>query len=196
MTATQITEAPEPEPGRRSWGDIAFSLSGKVANLAIYDRRGLAGLRRMDPDETDTAAFRRLMADEDLLGSPEIERKWGLILHGIALMTRTTGGDNIVSRSAHDGNMPVGRALFLGGNPQRAQAFYSETRLNRLLKAREDTLRLLLTQLFRRLAPANVSFNWREMAQFIFNDGFDEIRAEESRRRIARDYYQTARRSA
>ena len=56
-------------------------------------------------------------------------------------------------------------------------------------------LRILLTRMFRMLAAAGVSFNWREMARFILNDGYDEDAAEESRRRIARDYYQAERRS-
>ena len=94
------------------------------------------GLRRMDPDDPDTAAFWRLMAGEELLGNPEIERKWALILHGIALMTRTAGGDDVASRSAHNGGMPVGQALYENG--------YSETRFNRLLTARDDMLRVLL----------------------------------------------------
>ena len=187
---------PETESLSRTWGDIAFRLAGSVAAMPDYDRGGLAGLRRMNPDEPDTTAFWRLMAGEDLLGDTEIERKWGLILHGMALMTRTTGGDDVTSRSAHDGRVPVGRALFLGGESQRATAFYSETRFNRLLTARDDMLRVLLARLFRMLAGARVCFNWREMATFILSDGFDEEQAEQSRRRIARDYYQAERRGS
>ena len=52
------------------------------------------------------------MAQQELLEQGvEVERKWGLILHGIALMTRTAGSD-ASGRSAHDGSIPVGRALF------------------------------------------------------------------------------------
>ena len=46
------------------------------------------------------------------------------------------------------------------------------------------------------LAAADVSFNWREMAQFILNEGYDEEAAEQSRRRIARNYYQAERHSS
>ena len=180
----------------RSWGDIAFRLAGEVAALSDRDRGGLAGLRRMNPNEPDAAAFWRLMASEDLLGNTAIERKWGLILHGIALMTRTVGGEDVASRSAHDEQMPVGRALFLGGDSQRTTEFYSETRLNRMLTARDDMLRVLLARMFRMLAAEDASFNWREMATFILNEGYDEDRAEDSRRRIARDYYQAQRRSS
>ena len=123
-----------------------------------------------------------------------MERKWALILHGIALMTPTGNGEN--AGTAHDGRMPVGRALFLGGEMQRESGFYSESRLNRLLTARESMLRTLLARMFRMLAAAGVAFNWREMAQFILNEGYNEEAAEQSRRRIAREYYQAQRRSS
>ena len=184
----EIQSTPAAESEVRSWGDIAFRLTGAVAALPNYDRGGFAGLRRMDPDEPDTAAFWRLMSREDLLGNPEIERKWGLILHGIALMTRTAGGDAVASRSAHSGSMPVGRALYENG--------YSESRFNRLLTARDDMLRVLLARMFRMLAAEDASFNWREMAQYILNEGYNDEQAEEGRRRLARDYYRAERRSS
>ena len=55
---------------------------------------------------------------------------------------------------------------------------------------------VLLARMFRMLAAAEVSFNWREMAAFILNEGYDDDQAEESRRRIARAYYQAERRSS
>ena len=188
-------DAATPSDGR-TWGDSAFRFAGEIAAMPEYDRGGLAGLRRMDPDEPDAAAFWRLMAKEELLGNPTIERKWGLILHGIALMTRTAGGDDVTSRSAHNGRMPVGRALFLGGEAQRTTAFYSETRLNRLLTARDEMLRALLARMFRMLAASDVSLDWREMARYILNEGYDDHLAEQGRRRIAREYYRAARRSS
>ena len=196
IDSVETSVAPETPSRGRSWGDIAFHLAGAVAALPDYDRGGFAGLRRMDPGNPDTAVFWRLMAGEELLGNPVTERKWGLILHGIALMTRTAGGDDIASRSAHNGNMPVGRALFLGGESQQATAFYSETRLNRLLTARDDMLNVLLARMFRMLAATGTSFDWREMATLILNDGFNEERAEEGRRRIARAYYRAERRGS
>ena len=196
MTTAMTDEraaTPEAEPGSRSWTNIAFRLAQAVAAMPDHDRGGLAGLRRMDPDKPDTGAFWRLMAQEDLLGNHHIERKWGLVLHGIALMTRTAG-DNAVSRSAHDGKVSVGQALYLGAESKRG--FYSETRLGRLLTARGDMLRVLMARLFRMLATAGVSFNWCEMAVFILSEGYDEERAERSRRRIARDYYRAEQRQS
>ena len=186
-TVTEENAVATTESATRSWGDIAFRMAAQVAGLPDHDRGGFAGLRRMDPNEPDTAAFWRLMASEDLLGIPEVERKWGLILHGIALMTRTAG-DDVAGRSAHDGRIPVGRALYEKG--------YSETRFNRLLTARGDMLRVLLTRMFRMLAADRATFDWREMAMYILNEGYDDEAAERNRRRIAREYYRAERRGS
>ena len=187
ITATEENAADAAAPVSRSWGDIAFRLAGHIAGMPDHDRGGFAGLRRMNPDEPDTAAFWRLTAREDLLGIPEVERKWGLILHGIALMTRTSG-DDVTGRSAHDGRIPVGRALYDSG--------YSETRFNRLLTARGDMLRVLLTRMFRMLAADQVTLDWREMATYILNEGYDDEAAERNRRRMAREYYRAERRGS
>ena len=200
IQATEPSAAPDGDGivagagERQDWGDIAREFAGIVAGDR-FDRGDLAALRRMDPDEYDAAAFYRLMASRDLLGSPEVERKWALILHGIALMTRTAGG-SAAARSAHDGGMPVGRALFEGGDAGRSSAYYSESRFNRLLTARGDMARTLLARMFRMMAAAGQPFNWREMARLKLNDGYDESRAENARRYIARQYYQAERRNA
>ena len=177
------------------WPERAVSIAGTVGQYAEHRRGDLAELRRMDPDEPDAAVFWRLMAQYDLLDVGEaVERKWALIIHGIALMTPTSSGEGNRG-SAHDGYLPVGRALFLGGESQRATAFYSEVRLNRLLTAGGPMLRTLLARMFRMLTASGVSFNWREMAQFVLNEGYDEDAAEQSRRRVAREYYRAERRS-
>ena len=153
-------------------------------------RRDLAELRRMDPDAPDAAAFWRLLAQHELLGNPVVESKWALILNGIALMTNTAE-----SRSAHAGNMPVGRALYLGGEDSRGSGFFSEQRLNRLLTARGPMMRTLLARMFRMMGTGR-PFDWREMARLILYDGYREDRAEDARRNIARAYYAAERRSA
>ena len=172
----------------------AVEISGILAS-EHFSRGDLAQLRRMNPDDADAAAFWKLMARQDLFRGADLERKWALIMHGIALMTPTNSGDGN-PRTAHDGYIPVGRALRLGSESQRENEFYSETRLNRLLTARGPMLRILLARLFRMLASAGASFNWREMASFILNDGYNEEAVEQSRRRIARAYYQAERRSS
>ena len=179
----------------QTWGGIAYGFATQMAG-ETFPRGDLAQLRRMDPDAPDAAAFWRLMADRGLLVNPAWEARWALILHGIALMTRTTGSDT-ADRSAHDGRMPVGRALFLGGDSSRRESgYYSESRLNRLLTARGPILRTLLARMFRMLAAAGQPFNWGEMARFILYEDYDEERSELARRHVARAYYQAARRSA
>ena len=198
-----MTSAPAAIPDAAStrerplaWGDHAFHFAGVIAGYPDYNRGELADLRRMDPDNDTPAVLWRLLASRDLLDNAnrEVERKWALILHGIALMTRTAGSD-ASARSAHS-RTPVGRALYQGGESARGSGFYSETRFNRLLNAREDMLRVLLARMFRMAASAGVTFNWWEMAQFIRNSDFDEDAAEASRRRLAREYYTAQRRTA
>ena len=199
MTSAPAAATPETAATDRplTWGDHAVHFAGVIATYPDHDRGALADLRRMDPDSDDPAVLWRLLASRDLLDNSnrEVERKWALILHGIALMTRTAGAD-LNSRSAHNRNVPVGRALYLGSESARATAFYSETRFNRLLNAREDMLRVLLGRMFRMTAAAGVTFNWWEMANFIRSADFDDDAAEISRRRLARDYYQTQRRAS
>ena len=199
MTTTEAIESPgsgEPHENAQPWPDRAVSMAGTIAQYAEHRRGDFAELRRMDPDEPDAAAFWRLMAYHDLLNSgEEVERKWGLIIHGIALMTPTNSGEGN-RNTAHNGAVPVGRALYLGTESQRASALYSEARLNRLLTSGGPMLRTLLARMFRMLAAGGVTFNWREMAQFILNEGYDEDAAEQNRRRIAREYYRAERRSS
>ena len=177
----------------QTWDGIALGFAAQIVSQE-FQRGDLAQLRRMDPDVPDTAAYWRLMAEQKLLGNPAWEAKWALILHGIAVMTRTSGS-KIASRTAHEGHMPVGQALFLGGDfSRRESGFYRESRLTRLLTARGPMLRMSLARMFRMMAAANQPFNWSEMARLILYDGYSEEQAEHARRRIARDYYQAERR--
>ena len=183
MTIEVLTETPARPAQDRPWDEIAVGFARQLA-ADDFQRGDLAELRRMDPDEPDAAAFWRLMAQHDLLGSPAIEHKWALVLHGLALMTRTAEGD-AVSRSAHDRYMPIGEALFYGDDRSRQTAFYSQSRLNRLLTARGPMLRTLLARMFRMLGAKGCAFDWYRMARLILN----EERADDVRRDIARRYY-------
>ena len=176
----RIARSKEWLPTKQSIDAIAYRLVSDIASPS-FPRGDLAGLRRMKPEEPDMAAFYQLMARRGLLRNENLETRWALIVHGIALMTPT----------AHDGRTPVGEALFVGGDSGRTNAFYSELRLNKLLNTHGSTLVSLMAQLFRMMSAARQPFDWREMAAFILSEGIDEDAAEESRRRIARSYYAT-----
>ena len=148
-----------------------------------------ASLRRMDPANPNSAAFWKLMSQRGMPRKAGLE-KWALIMHGIALMAHGAG-------IAHRPQTRVGRALYLGGETQPGErGFYSEERLATLLVARGPALHSLLARLFRMLANEGSAFNWREMAWFILNEGYNEEEADKSRIEIARAYYRAERRSS
>ena len=151
-----------------------------------FDRGDRSKLRRMDPDNPDNAAFWKLIARTGMPQNPDIS-KWGLIIHGMALMSHGAG-------LAHNPRMSVGRALYQGGG--KRVPFYSEKRLSTLLAARGPTLHRLLARLFRMLSTEGCAFNWFEMARFILYEGYDEGRADQTRVKIARAYYVTERRNS
>ena len=203
MTTTSTSEAtapPERENGPRSWFGIAAGFAGQMAR-PTFGRGESAELRRMGPEEPDAAIFWRLLAGSGLLDSqemgPALEAKWALILHGIALMTPNVQGNreaDLPRVSAHNPTVPVGLALYRGGDESRTRAFYSESRLNRLLTARGPMLHSLLARTFRMLGT-DQPFNWRQMARLILHEGYKEESAEYVRHQIARAYYQAERRS-
>ncbi len=178
----------------RKRGDPAVSAVDLAIALAnpIFNRGDLAQLRRMNPDNPDVPVFWRIMAQQGLLQSPTNEKAWALILHGIAIMTPNGA---VKSLSAHDKDMPVGKALFQGGNPNRKRPFYSEDRLRRLLIAREGMLRILLVRIFRMLASRQQPFDWAEMAWFILASPSPAERGDWRRMKIAREYYLAASRA-
>ena len=203
IPAPEVAAPDEAESRPPNWGEIAVHFATRDVVRADFTPGDLADLRRMNPDEPDTAAFWRLMARRGLLDNRyglEVEQKWGLILHGIALMTPTAGREmpadsNGYRPSAHNPTVPVGQALYQGGEPNRGERpFYSETRLNRLLTARDEMFRALAARAFRMLGRVGQPFNWRQMAILILNE--DNDRGEGIRRRIARSYYQSQRRSS
>ena len=187
---TTATDAPtNVTRGALSWGATAARIAGRLAR-EDFPRGDLAALRRMSPASgQDAASFWRLAARYDLLGAPAVERKWALIIHGIALMTPTAAHDG-AGLGAHDPSTSVGAALFGRHDESSGESgFYSELRLNRLLTARGLVLQVLLARMFRMLGSGGIAFDWREMARFILLDGFDQAGAERARQRIARDYF-------
>lgn len=175
--------------------DLIGAVARHILGFVEHRRGDLAELRRMDPHKADAAALWRVLAHHNIpTDAGEHEYRWALIVHGIALMTQSQQRRGAL-RYAHDRAIPVGRALFLGGDSSRVAALYSEQRLSRLLTARGPMLRTLLARLFRMCASNSVSFDWREMAWFILNEGHNEEEAEKARRRIASEYYRAERRT-
>ena len=169
--------------------DLAVSIAGYIATLAQHQRGDIAALRRMDPDEPRAPAWWRIMARYNLLDQdPDMEARWGLIITGIALMTRQNSGQQN-RRTAHNGQTAVGKALYAGNENFRREALYREERLLRLLNQQGESLNTALHTLFRSLGNQGITFNWREMARFILAEEKQPQVAEQSRRRIAREYY-------
>lgn len=158
----------------RSNGSIIATLAGELGREG-FPRGDLAALRRLDPDHANAPAFWRLLirAPEDRRHGDGAERRWALIVHGIALMVP----------NHHDARTPVGRALFA--------ARYSEQRLGRLLDARGAQFRALVPRLCRQLAHAHKPqpLDWRELGRLILAEGCHEEEAERVRLNIARTYY-------
>ena len=206
QTSANDSAASADETQGDSWSDIVVRMASELAH-PTFKRGDLADLRRLRPDSPDSPVVLRLMAHHDLLEGngpgPALERKWALILHGMALMTpasddnnKGNGSESGAPRpSAHNPTVPVGLALFQGGDPDRARAFYAESRLNRLLSARGPMFHTLLARTFRMLG-ADQPFNWRQMSRLIFQEGYDEEAADRIRYQIARSYYQAERRTA
>lgn len=158
------------------------SSVGRIA--AVLEHEGFppaerAALRRMNPEILPPLAWYRfalphLPEDWDL--TEERQKKWMTLVAGIALM----------SPAAHRPDVSLGQALGESG--------YSEARLERLLEAEGDTQRVLLLRAARYLAAKSRPFNWTEAALLLF--AREENKQESIRRRIARDFYQAARKQS
>ena len=183
--APEHTSSPIPANFRGVMKNTIESIEGD--DLTTGEK---ASLRRMEINSPDSPIFWELMTPRGMPRNSDI-RKWGLIMHGIALMAHGAS-------HAHNPRLRVGRSLYLGGEQQPGdRGFYSEDRLATLLAARGETLHRLLARLFRMLANEGCAFNWHEMAWFILNEGLNnDEEADKSRIEIARAYYQAERRSS
>lgn len=175
MTALpDVTETASPErPATPSAGSTVATIAG-VLGREGFPRGDLAILRRLDPDCASAPAFWRLLTlavPPERRRSPEVERRWALILHAMALMVP----------HHHDASTRVGRALHAAG--------YSEQRLGRLLDARGAQFRALVPRLCRQLAHKAQPLDWRELGRLILATERHEDEAESIRLAIARAYY-------
>ena len=146
-----------------------------ASQIARLDAGSAAALRRGPLAGSGAAAFWKLMADHDPgLRHPET---WAPAVQAIAILTGVGGSASDRRESAHDPQHPMGAALFDAG--------LSELRLASLLAARGDLRDELLLRTCRWLArdPQHHRFDLRTLARFAVYD------ADETGRRIARDYY-------
>lgn len=105
---------------------------------------------------------------EKMPWKPETWQRWALIAHGMAL-------------AGHDGTKSLGWQL--------SEAGVSESRVTKLLTARDDAFRQLLPRLVRLLAGKGVAPNWQELGGLILHQGRDEEKAEDLRLKIAGRFF-------
>ena len=156
--------------GEISWPDtyklICMSSPGRPRPLCFYQL-------------TDQVEFDE--KDEESLD------KWRAIVNGIAVMTPINPSAN--TRPAHNDLRAVGTNLYLGNDLKRKSPLYAETRLNLFLIATGPSLRMRIGRISRVMHQNHVSFNWKEMASLILNDGIDQEATERARRKISQDYH-------
>lgn len=128
-----------------------------------------AALRRLDPNSPASLAFYRF-AFRHLPENWECRQSdWMALVAGIALMCPHT----------HRPDRPAGQSL--------AESGYAEARLERMLSAEGETLRVLLLRAARFLAANKQACNWTDLAWLLL--ATDHERREQARLNIARAYY-------
>jgi CRISPR system Cascade subunit CasB len=154
------------------------SLAGLIARIAHAMKEGalppgdLAQLRRIDVDRPDQPTFWRLMAAwiaPDAPLPPDIESAWAAVLSGMAHM----------APFHHKPGRRLGMVL--------AEVGYSELRLNRLLRTGGHRFLEAVRRTCAFLAARAEPVDWTEFAALILTR--DPEKAEDRRRRIARDFY-------
>lgn len=152
----------------------------KQASRFAGDAHGLdngerAALARLDPDGElrphQIAALSRALIYAELepdTWKPETWHRWALIAHGMAL-------------AGHDASQSLGQQLSLAG--------VSESRVTKLLTARDDAFSQLLPRVLRLLASKGVAPNWHELGGLILSHDRDEEKAEDIRLKIAGHFF-------
>ena len=183
MTLDKVDSREKPPSDRPPRQESPISrlamLIGRSARFE-NDTHGLdngerAALARLDPDSElrphQIAALSRALVYAELAPEnwhPDTWRRWALIAHGMAL-------------AGHDGNRSLGLQL--------SESDVSESRVTKLLTARDDAFKQLLPRLLRLLANKEKSPNWHELGGLILTEGRNEEEAEAIRLRIAGRYF-------
>lgn len=153
----------------------ASRFSGDAHGLDNGERAALARLEPDDMRPHQVAALSRALIyaelepdSEKMPWKPETWQRWALIAHGMAL-------------AGHDGAKSLGQ--------QFSGAGVSESRVTKLLTARDEAFRQLLPRLLRLLASKGVAPNWHELGGLILHQGRDEEKAEDIRLKIAGHFF-------
>ncbi len=147
--------------------DLGFHLYKEVRALVEAERRGdLAELRRLDPDCPGAPVFFRILARAAPDAAPETMRRYAHYLRILALNPQALTGDRLGAVMAASG--------------------VSESRVQRMLAARDEAMRDQLRLIGRRLANAG-NVPWRGFAYLLLTGDDDKI--EKSRMIVARDFW-------
>lgn len=159
-------------------GAVVVRLAGEISRL---EPGPAASLRRDPLTGAGAAAFWRLLAISQVRASGDRLRRWATVIQATAILTPK--GRDPSKQSAHNGRMPLGRAL--------QEAGISELRLARLLASKGPIRRKLVIQTCRRMASHDaVRLDLRTLARFVlYEDERDD-------RYIARTYYTASVRAA
>jgi CRISPR system Cascade subunit CasB len=163
LVEAALSATPEGERG------IGFALYAEVRRLMEAERRGdLAELRRLDPDQPSAPAFFRIVARVAPEAGVETMRRYAHFLRVLALKPEALSDDRLGATMAGAG--------------------LSESRVQRLLTARGETMRDQLRLIARRLANSG-NLPWRGFADLLLT--MDDKQAENKRLIVARDYWRT-----
>lgn len=157
-------------PDARSPAGHVPALAALLAGTGLSNGER-AALKRMALDGPAPLALHRLMlahVDERWQGERWLP-EWRTVICALAI--QRDGG--------HNPAKPLGEAL--------AEARFAESRLERLLAASDETLRVLALRAARQVAAKGIACDWRSFADLVF--ARDPDYRERTNIHIARDFY-------
>lgn len=181
-TLDSIEEQPTLPAEAPSYREPFGALAAHIRQAGTGERAALA---RLTPDAMlphQMAALARALLKAGM--SPEQWHtntwpRWALIAHGMAL-------------AGHDPKQSLGKQLAIAG--------VSETRVTKLLTARDDAFTQVLPRLLRLMASKGIQPNWRELGDLVLLGGSTQrshqVQAEQIRLQIAGAYFSALTRAA
>ena len=143
----------------------------------------IARLKRMAPESPTERIFWEACISLGIdNAAPGLVETWAGIFQMIAKGTKI---NETAAVSPHDGTVPFGRALAIGG--------YSESRLKTLLNAGESSVADLLDRATGFLYANGERFNWNDAARLAMTKHRRVEDRERDRMKVARDYYREVR---